>query len=80
MTPAEAVKLAMEEDLWFRPDTWSGAGSALMVKAGEVLQVPGPRGGSSCTLSIDMLTNAWHCVAPEAVLHERDVLLERDGE
>lgn len=57
--------------LWLRPESWKGAGIALIANDGILMLVPGPEGAQRTSmLSVTDLLSEWELTHPNVVLHE----------
>lgn len=65
---------ALQKDKWFRPVSWRGSGSALMVSGQDIHVVPQGSRPQHWTPKLCDLTCQWEVVTPDTVLTEQDAL------
>jgi hypothetical protein len=72
MNLIEALQLAKDKDMWFRPVSWKGSGCALTVEAHEpqlpIFFVPTSKGGFRALMpNFEDLVGEWNVVSPDNV-------------
>lgn len=71
MTIMEALNFVRGKNMWIRPVSWRGVGSALTIQNGKLFLVPSARGGFPWNPDVEDICGEWELVEPYEVCKER---------